>query len=171
MQKGYHTETETQGGRTMRRVTQQWLMTSALALVGANVVVLPHTLSAIAEWSVGGAATRNPATTSKGCGCSQPVNRVMSEEEVKRILERTRQLYTTSSASSGCYCCDVGEECGKNCVNDRLVRDLTQCFQCVRNCCHESLCRDDDSTYPGRACIGAGHKLCMEQKWPREPQQ
>ncbi|MER3403395.1 MAG: hypothetical protein C4337_08940 [Armatimonadota bacterium] len=36
----------------MRR--KQWLMTSALALVGANVVVLPHTLSAIAEWSVGG---------------------------------------------------------------------------------------------------------------------
>lgn len=28
------------------------------------------------------------ATTSKGYGCSQPVNRVMSEDEVKRILEQ-----------------------------------------------------------------------------------
>ena len=80
----------------MRRVTQQWLMTSALALVGANVVVLPHTLSAIAEWSVGGAATRNPATTSKGCGCSQPVNRVMSEEEVRHIVSRQKEQASRS---------------------------------------------------------------------------
>ena len=62
------------------------LMTSALALMVANVVALPHTLSAIAELS-GRAASWNPATTSKGCGCSQPVNRVMSEEEVKRQIQ------------------------------------------------------------------------------------
>lgn len=49
---------------------KRWLKMSAFALVVANVIAMPNTLSAIAEWSGKGSTSVALTTTSEGCGCS-----------------------------------------------------------------------------------------------------